>query len=174
MTHTRFFNPAAFIVLAGAAALALILALQPARTLGKAGPEALAIYHASERSRAEAALTGGAAVDSLGLSPAGRAAYAASERERVPATLPARAERLWLAIYHASEWDRLVPVKWGLGAAGLAAYSASEHTSAALSAGNGLAAEGLRLYHASEQSRAAAPGAQMNAYQRSEWLGADR
>ncbi len=174
MTHTRFFSPAAFIFLAGAAALALTLALLPARAMGKAGPEALAIYHASEWSQAQAALTGGAAVDNLGLNAAGRAIYHASEHERVPATLPARAERLWLAIYHASEWNRLVPVKWGLGAAGLAVYSASEHTSPASGAENVLAAEGLSLYHASEQSREAAPGAGMNAYQRSEWLGADR
>jgi hypothetical protein len=169
MFQTRFFSAVSTLILAAAAALALTLALQPARTVGKAGAEAMEIYHQSEWSRAAPALTGGAAVDSLGLSALGRAIYQASEREQVPATLAARAARLWLAIYKASEWESVVPVKLGLGAEGLALYYASER------AGSPEAAvDGMSIYHASEQSRVATQGARMSAYQRSEWLGADR
>ena len=121
--------------------------------------EALAIYHQSEWGRAPA--------QASGFSADGLALYQHSERNRA---VNSRANAAGLAMYQQSERDSALVQAASLSQQALAIYHASEWGDAAPSSLDA----GLATYHQSEWGRVPDRAQQFNAYQRSEWLGADR
>ncbi len=104
------------------------------------------------------------------------ASNSVSKPER--AALPI-ANEAGMKIYQQSEWADYQRARSSSNKEGLAIYHESEHKSA--SVGSAVYnEEGLAIYHESERYGAEAPpvrlynGKPFNAYQRSEWLGAER
>lgn len=186
MFHNRLLNSLAAAALLVIAGLTLRMAMASSQLRANARTNTLAqsLYFESERRGiATPVPVAAASFAGLRLSADGLAIYHQSEWSRVatPAVVAAagapaltgvlRLSAEGLAVYHESEWGRTAA---DLASAGLEQGMAIYHASEQGSATARLTAQGLAVYHVSEWGRVPDRAQRFNAYQRSEWLGADR